>query len=271
MLNAQSFYDAALAELEAAPGVRFERAQVTTVSTRAVETSAGTLSASHVFDSRPVEGAFDGGLAQCFAGVVVRSDTPRFDPSLAILMDFGPGPDIRFTYTLPFDRHTALVEDTYFAQEPRTVAFPQVEGEVLRRESGILPMTSRPPPPTPPGVTRIGVAGGAAKPSTGYAFDFIQRHSEALVRDPHAPVPRARRHRMLDDIFLAELRAHPRRAPSLFRRMFARNDGDRLARFLMETSSPRDEVGLMATLPWLPFTLRGLSSSRRWLQERRVP
>ncbi len=203
----------------------------------------------------------------------MRSDAPRFDPSVAILMDFErSADDIRFTYTLPLDAHTALIEDTYFAKAPRAVAFPQIEGvEVLRRESGILPMTSRPPPPSPPGITRIGVAGGAAKPSTGYAFDFIQRHAKALSRDPDARVPRSRRHRMLDDIFLAELRAHPERAPALFHRMFERNDGDRLARFLMETSSPRDEVGLMATLPWLPFTLRGLSSSRRWLEERRVP
>ncbi|MAQ18753.1 MAG: hypothetical protein CMN30_28645 [Sandaracinus sp.] len=230
---------------------------------------ADLADAAHVFDSRPAPPAPDA-LLQVFAGRFVRTAEPRFDPGAATLMDFrvDQSRGVHFVYVLPTSRTEALVEDTYFVPGPLA---PEVfaetldaqlaalgDHEVLATEAGTIPMSTAEPPPAPPGVTRIGLAGGVAKASTGYAFLFAQRHAQAIRvalregRPPPATV-RSAQQVFLDQVFLERLRAEPTAGHRLFLRMFERTSGDRLARFLSETASLRDTLAIMRSLPLGPF------------------
>src|SRR5690606_37462717 len=100
-------------------------------------------------------------------------------------------------------------------------------------------------------VMRIGIAGGHAKPSTGYAFVAVQRFARrlaaALAQTPLPPTPRVRplRTELLDAVFLHYLARHPANAPGLFRRMFERVPSARLIRFLSDKGTPLDDLRVM--------------------------
>lgn len=255
-----------------------------------VETSHGTLRARVAFDSRPEpprESATDEiRLLQHFLGWEVRTEAPAFDPAVATLMDFVDGGDVHFVYVLPFDAHHALVEDTWFSSSvhPRAIyehclreylalALDDAPYEIVRVETGCIPMTTDPAVTRPSRhVYRIGLSGGVAKPSTGYAFQFIQRHAAELARRlvaeelPEAPEVRSSRTAALDRIFLSFLRSHPERAPEIFFRLFDRVPTDVLIRFLSERSSLSDELRVMASLPALDFTREAARSTKLWLR-----
>jgi lycopene beta-cyclase len=132
----------------------------------------------------------------------------------------------------------------------------EVEGE----EQGAIPMTpERLAARSSPRVYHIGLAGGMAKPSTGYAFLAIQRFSRALARrllaeDLPAPPPiRTARARFLDGVFLSYLERHAAQAPELFLRLFDRVDPEVLVRFLSDAGRLSDTLRVMAALPTLSF------------------
>ncbi len=235
-----------------------------------------------VFDSRPAELLpSDTALIQHFEGWFIETRDAVFDPEVATLMDFDvPGcpASTHFLYVLPDSPTSALIEDTYFTKtrEPDVPYEATLlracsrygEYRVTRKERGVLPMSVGAPAPAPRGVTRIGLAGGAAKPASGYVFSFIQRWSAAIAEavvagQPIPKMPRNARTRALDDIFLAELAARPHVAPGLFTAMFDRVPVDMLVRFLNERSSPRDELSIMRALPASPMVKRALALGAR--------
>jgi len=236
------------------------------------------LDATHVFDSRPTAPPA-GALLQQFEGRFVRTEQPVFDPGLATLMDFrvDQSRGVHFLYVLPTSATEALVEDTYFASEPiDPPTFAATLDRTLERlgplevtgtERGVIPMHIKRPPPAPTRVTRIGLSGGVAKPSTGYAFLFAQQHAAAIADalakgEPPPATVRRERDRWLDAIFLARLDADPAEAHTLFHQLFSGVDGDRLARFLSERAGYRDMRAVMKALPAGPFvrqTIRTLA------------
>jgi lycopene beta-cyclase len=104
-------------------------------------------------------------------------------------------------------------------------------------------------------VLRIGVGGGLARPSTGYAFAAIQRDAAKIASAAAAgtlddlPLERPKTTRFLDRVFLRQLAAHPERAPALFEQLFTRTAPGVLARFLAETASLDDNLAVMRALP----------------------
>ena len=234
-------------------------------------------------------------FSQQFVGHFVRTGRPAFDPDSVTLMDFRVEPvagAIRFVYVLPFDETTALVEATTISEAPvPDAAHAAVIGEYLRRvvgvenwhvtgtERGAIPMTTVPRRvAVSPRVWRIGLAGGLAKPSTGYAFLAVQRFSrsaaELIVKHRDGPLPappavRAGVATALDRIFLARLRRRPDLAPALFARLFAAADPAALVRFLSDRATPADVARVIAALPKLPFAAEAARSWRLWA--RRTP
>jgi lycopene beta-cyclase len=217
-------------------------------------------------------------LAQHFVGWVIETDRPHFDPGEATLMDFIPDSSgVHFRYILPFGPRRALVEDTWFSPEPwprhvyeallAAELERSLEGDeyrVVHTEAGVIPMTTTHLAPHPsPRRYRLGLAGGAAKPSSGYAFGFIQRDAASLAgrlahfsadsTPPPLPAGRPVRAQALDNLFLSYLAEHPESAPEMFFQLFARADTDSLARFLSETSSPRDDLAIIWALPPWPM------------------
>ncbi|MEM9072560.1 MAG: lycopene cyclase family protein, partial [Myxococcota bacterium] len=126
---------------------------------------------------------------------------------------------------------------------------------VVREEGGSIPMTVEAPPAPPEGVVRIGLAGGVAKPSSGYAFEWIQRHAAAITQALlRGEVPQPwKRSTWMDALFVDVLRRHPEDGPGFFRAIFEGNDADRIARFMTETATRRDLLGIMRSLPASPF------------------
>ncbi|HMA46824.1 MAG TPA: lycopene cyclase family protein [Frankiaceae bacterium] len=246
-----------------------------------------------VVDGRPVRArwAFDSVLdppaaasppaVLSFAGWEVETDVDAFDP-VPVLLDFRTPQDgeVRFVYVLPSGPRRALVEHTRFGAGAGAGAVDadgaladylgRVVGarsyRVVRRESGVLPLRVPTPRPVAGHVLPIGVRGGMLKASTGYAYARIQRDSAAiassLARHGHPfDLPRARRrHRFLDAVLLDVLVGEPARLEQAFQRLFSRNPGDRVLRFLDEGTSPVEEALLVATLPPAPF----LRAAGRW-------
>lgn len=256
-----------------------------------VTSTAGDVEADWVFDSRPDTTrrplASDVSLLQHFVGHTVELDRPAFDPSVATLMDFRVTQEhgIHFMYVLPESPTRALLESTFFTAEraapgvyERAISAYARERlnanvvHVVSREEGVIPMTTASFNAHPSKrVHRIGLAGGFAKPSTGYAFLASQKYA-ALAANAYAEgkldreiVVRDKRKAFLDAVFLSYLVRHPENAPSLFVDLFDATPPDVLIRFLSETSSPLDELRGMQALPTAPFAGEALRSRRTWM------
>lgn len=111
--------------------------------------------------------------------------------------------------------------------------------EVLSTETGVIPMTDAVMPRrTGQSVFRIGAAGGATRPSTGYTFAGLQRQTRAVaaaLREGRRPVPppaHSARSRAMDAVLLRALAGGRADGPALFCRLFDRVPMRRLLRFL---------------------------------------
>ena len=126
-------------------------------------------------------------------------------------------------------------------------------------------------------VITLGQRGGAAKASSGYAFQFIQRQCDALAdrlasaggREPLTwDPPRSVVATFLDRVMLSFLRTHPARAPEVFVPLFEQVPPDALARFLSEEGRPDDHVRVMAAVPRAAVLGEALRSRALWLRSR---
>ncbi len=236
------------------------------------------LRARWVFDSRPPERppAARTRLLQHFRGWFVRTERPVFDPGVVDLMDFRtpqPAHGLSFGYVLPTGRRTALVEYTEFGPAPLgTAAYDlalddytrRVLGtgatQVLSTEQGVIPMTDAVFARRSAGrVFRIGAAGGATRPSTGYTFAAVQRQSEAIAgavragRRPVPPPPHAARARLMDAVLLRALDTGRVDGPDLFFRLFDRVPVGRLLRFLDGRTRLWEDLAVGVRTPVLPM------------------
>jgi lycopene beta-cyclase len=240
------------------------------------------IRARWVFDSRPARPVRPGRtmLLQHFRGWRVRFHHAALEPDLPVLMDFSvPQPErgTAFCYVLPSDRRTGLVEYTLFSRErlepaayDEALATYLVERwgtggvpgtyRVEEVEDGVIPMTDavfarhagrR--------VFRIGTAGGATRPATGYTFATMLRQAEAMAqallagRRPVPPAPHSRRHRWLDAVMLRALDQGHLEGAELFTRLFDRNPAERVLRFLDGVNSPVGDLAMITTAPIRPM------------------
>ena len=261
-----------------------------------VDTERGPIRTRLAWDARggaperDLGGPDDVRWIQHFVGWVVRTERAIFDPGVATLMDFevpqqrGP----HFVYVLPYARDEALVEDTYFDDAPleehayeatiRSWLERERAGavEILRSERGRIPMSTAPiGPRAARRVIPIGLRGGAAKPSTGYAYAFIQRQCAraAAVAGDGSSVPpelpaRSSVALALDRIFLSYLRRHPQEGPDVFGSLFERAPADAVVRFLSEEGGVRDHLRVMNGVPRLGVGSEALRAARLWMRGR---
>jgi lycopene beta-cyclase len=235
-----------------------------------IDTDAGSFTAANLVDTRPPQLVPTYG--QFFLGREIKSERPVFDPDVVQLMHFRPARStgVDFVYILPFAVDQALVEVTSFApQDPGHQVFNQwlnteIEAlnpgktEILRTEAGALPMQVGFKDITHQNIIHIGLGGGAARPSTGYAFTRIQTQADnvalALSKGDIPKVgldgPMAN---FMDRVFLQVLATEPTRGPALFETLFRNAPRDRLERFLSGSTRTLDRLSVMASLPPLPF------------------
>jgi lycopene beta-cyclase len=227
--------------LDARPGFRFERARVVAVVDGTggahVRTEDGRrIHARWVFDS--VGGPLGRPAALLrFAGWEVRCEADAFDVATPTLCDFRVpcGPAGAFAYVLPRSRGAALVEVTSFAGEvPDDAPSAYLRGvlgldafELIRRESGTLPLRPRQRRRRGRHVLAIGAAGGLLRASTGYGVERIERDCAAIAGSlerhghPFALGRSGGRQRWLDGVFLRAVAARPQVLEDAFAALFA--------------------------------------------------
>jgi lycopene beta-cyclase len=229
-------------------------------------------------------------VPQQFVGLHVVADRPVFDVTDCRLMDFGVDQSggLRFVYVVPTSPFEALVEDVYLDETSSDQAdyVARIEGYLLSEfglasddfrvvgdERGYIPMTDHAFVRHPSAhVTRLGMLGGATRPSTGYTFLGIQRSCRRVVQsivDGVADVAEPPCS-LLDSIFLRFLSDRPELAPRVFRLMFERVETGALVRFLTERSSTVDHLALILALPKLPFLATAWTVMRHRLRGRRT-
>jgi len=287
MIRSADFDAHVASELAAVPEVRRVDATVEEVRqdeggadvvARGADGRLTRLRARWVFDSRPPRRLPPARttLLQHFRGWFVRTDRDVFDPSTVDLMDFRvpqPVGGLAFGYVLPTSRREALVEYTEFSGGPLTVrAYESLlsyyTGHVLGlgafstvgTEQGVIPMTDAVfDRRVGPSMFRIGTAGGATRPATGYTFATIQRQSVDIARKyragrtPLPPPPHRARHLAMDAVLLRALASGRVDGVEFFIELFRRNPFHRVVRFLDGRTRLGEELALGLTTPILPM------------------
>jgi len=136
---------------------------------------------------------------QKFVGRIVRTTTPHYVTRPIIMDATGTQDDgYRFFYTLPFDAHTLLIEDTRYSDGPAISPgeygdaisdYAHNQGwtiaETLREENGVLPITLGGDITAfwdeQPGVPRSGLHAALFHPATGYSLPDAVRLADELA------------------------------------------------------------------------------------------
>jgi lycopene beta-cyclase len=219
-------------------------------------------------------------LLQHFKGFLIETRGAKFNPAAATLMDFRVSQKhgTTFMYVLPVADNRALVEFTLFTkqllnEEDYITALKEYihdilkveEYTILEEEFGIIPMTNIKFLKRVDRVINLGTAGGQTKGSSGYTFQFIQKHSEKLVdsllkfgHPKDEEVFGGNRFKMYDSIFLNVLYNERLPGDLIFSELFKKNPTDRVLRFLDNETTLEDEINLVATLPTKEFMKAGL-------------
>ncbi|MEM6376661.1 MAG: lycopene cyclase family protein, partial [Bacteroidota bacterium] len=255
LVRGEDFYKMALTELSSNPNVSFLQKRVDNICPEQsmVKVWAGdqVFTADYVLNSIVTRnyqyqskhpGTYF--LHQHFMGWWIESEDADFEVDTAILMDFRTPQlgDARFFYVLPLSPQRALVEFTVFSEQllEDRVYRSAIEDylqkhlgieefEVTEEEFGVIPMTNgalgndygnR--------VISIGTAGGAVKPTTGYAFIRIQREAKQLARQliekqSKLDLASPQRFKFYDNLLLHILENEGYKAANIFSNLFRNN------------------------------------------------
>lgn len=216
-------------------------------------------------------------LIQHFYGIDAECSRPVFDPETFTMMDFDTSYNkgVAFMYVLPWNHHHGLLEYTVFSEEPepkelyhrkiveymqQTYGLDRDEFTIRRTEYGEIPMEHRPLQPAGNHrIINLGMLGGHTKPSTGYTFMRIQKHTreiaEALVADRQLPDPNIseKRFRFYDKLLLHILSNSTSDSHRIFRDLFRNNTLDEIFRFLSEDTRFQQDLKIMSSVPPMPF------------------
>ena len=247
-----------------------------------VETCLGLVRARCVVDTRPKSQLklINTRLWQSFVGYEIECQDASFDPNTAVLMDFLPAnsASVAFKYVLPQTTTRGLIEFTTFAKRPygESELLGNLESAIadylnnrsftiVRKESGLFPMGFDDDDSIPHGTHKhpsyvyAGLTAGAARASTGYAFQRIQRWASQCASSlaktglPTCHVADQFIQRKMDSIFLKVLREKPELGPMLFMSLFGKVDSKRVIRFLSDQSQLFDYLAVIQALPAAPF------------------
>lgn len=204
-------------------------------------------------------------LLQHFGGIEVTADSDCFDPDTAILMDFRvtQSNGIHFIYLLPFSERHALVESTMFSRTVQqqdwyaaqinaylTTHYRYVNFTQTAREHGVIPMAQLRHSGAGMGV---GLAGGALRASSGYAFFQIHRQIDTLAQTGRLRPGTSRLERWMDQVFLRVLTRFPARAPDIFLAMAQHLQGDDFAAFMNGQARLTTLLRVIMAVPKTPF------------------
>lgn len=290
MIQAGDFYNHVLTLASQFDNVTFLHEKITSINSNKekaiVKTGSGEYTADYAFNStglfHPVMNEKNT-LLQHFLGWYIETKEEVFDPGIATLMDFRleQHHGTTFMYVLPVSSTKALVEYTLFS--PRTLKESEYikeirkylkerlkvgDYEVTHSEFGVIPMSMARFPKYPGGHNRIinlGTAGGYTKASTGYTFQFVQKHvqqiAERLKKNQSPAKKPSFRDRMFDwyDLTLLDVLMSGRlTGRQIFSGLFKNVPPERILAFLANESSFWEEFRIRNSVPMLPFMISGM-------------
>lgn len=213
-------------------------------------------------------------LQQHFLGWFVKTDQSVFDEKTASFMDFSipQHGNTRFMYVLPLSDTEALVEYTLFSEHVlKKEEYEQAiqdylltkigveKYEITEVERGNIPMTCYDfTKENTDRILKIGMAGGWAKPSTGYTFYSSVRKVKKLVhhlksKRPLTAFGKKNRFWFYDLLLLDILHKNNQLGRFIFESLFTKRKPQLIFKFLDEDTHVLEELYIMAApKPW-PF------------------
>jgi lycopene beta-cyclase len=213
-------------------------------------------------------------LQQHFLGWFVKTTKPIFNVEQATFMDFSipQKGNTRFMYLLPFSRTEALVEYTLFSEhtlekdEYETALKSYLEEKldlsnytIIEVEQGNIPMTcynfSK---ENSDNILNIGIAGGWAKPSTGYTFYNSTKKVKELIlhlksNKRLSKFSKKTRFWYYDLLLLDILKKDNGLGQSIFEAMFKKRKSQLILKFLDEDTTFWEELKIIWACPKIPF------------------
>lgn len=277
MIRSIDFYQHILNRSKAFPNVKWIKGWINEIGE--TEHSGYIVVDGQRFEGNTIFNSFYGyeqrtpsfSLHQHFKGYFIRTPQSIFEDKGMYLMDFRipqiEGPS--FMYVLPLSANEALVECTYFSENPfhESVYQTQIKKyleevwnlrsyEIVEEEFGVIPMKdtiyhdkvgSR--------IINLGAISGAIKPTTGYAFKNIQRRCDFLidqlspVKNKSSNITTPGRFRFYDRLLLYLMITEKSESSSIFSALFRKNSFPIILKFLDERTNIFEEMLLFLTLP----------------------
>lgn len=219
-------------------------------------------------------------LQQHFIGWFVRTTKPVFERNQATFMDFSipQHGNTRFMYVLPFTETEALIEYTLFSEnvlsqseyEEAIKSYLKDElncqdYQILEKEKGNIPMTSYNfNDHNSKNIMHIGIAGGWAKPSSGYTFMRTHQRTKALIpflkkEKPLNAFFKKDRFWFYDLLLLDILFWDNSKGRLIFGQLFKRRSPQKIFKFLDEKTTIWEDLVIIAACPkkeFIPAFLR---------------
>lgn len=220
-------------------------------------------------------------LLQHFKGWLIEVDKDIFDERIATFMDFriDQSKGTAFVYVLPVAKNKALVEYTLFSenileQNEYDEALKNYINEALNikkysvehEEFGVIPMTNFKFSRGEGRIVNIGTAGGQTKGSSGYTFQFIQKHADKIIdalvndKDPlHIQTLAEKRFNLYDGVLLNVLKNKKADGNKVFTQLFKNNSPQTILKFLDNETNLKEELKIMNSVSlstFLPAALK---------------
>jgi lycopene beta-cyclase len=212
---------------------------------------------------------------QHFKGWLIETKEEAFDPAVATYMDFRVSQEAgtTFMYVLPVSKTMALIEYTLFTETLleagqyeralKEYIFGSLhisQYHIEHEETGIIPMTNRQFPLQQGRVVNMGIAGGQAKGSSGYAFQFIQKRTAGIIAGLMAGNDQFNRRslndkkfHLYDSVLLNVLHHRKMGGDKIFSAIFQKNPPERVLRFLDNESTLWEDLQIMQSVPTAVF------------------
>ncbi len=222
-------------------------------------------------------------LLQHFKGWFIQTTQPVFKTGVATFMDFRVSQKhgTTFVYLLPTSPKTALIEYTLFTENllqphqyddaladyiTNIIQIPRYQ--IVEEEFGVIPMTDHPFKPFDGNIINIGTAGGQTKSSSGFTFQFIQKHSDhiiaQLINGKHPGKFsdfKKWKGALYDSALLHVLKNKKMEGEQIFSTLFKENGVAALFKFLDNETTLLEDLNLLSALPvtvFLPSAIKEL-------------
>lgn len=290
MIQSGDFYSHVLEFIKGFSNVSFVQEQILEIVEEGdkamVKTDKGSYSAEYVFNSTSLfypKMTEENTLLQHFLGWFIQTEEPIFNPKVGTLMDFTlpQTHGTTFMYVLPRAQNLALVEYTLFTErilkeEEYEVALKSYikdklgieKYDITHSEFGVIPMSLAKFPAhlgKNKRIVNIGTAGGYTKPSTGYTFQFVQKHIGMILdqlKENQSPIVkpsfREKMFEWYDRTLLDVLLTKSLSGEQIFSSLFKRVDPERILAFLANESGFWEEFKIRNSVPQFPFVFSGM-------------